>query len=261
VYNFFVQSYSTYKGLFYWLSWMSYISNVFFYPMAYIVMFAFLGRFVRSPESAQEYALGIATFSMSFIIMGGTTQSYSNERGLGTISFLFLSPVNRLVNFTSRLIFHYPNALLSFISALFATWLIVGLDFGSVNWSGFIVATVVTAASLAALAQLVGIFSIVLRNWMGVIALAVAVLFILTGVIIPITVFPTGVQEFTKLLPMTNGLSAIRGTFSGAPFSQVSGDILREGLTGLSYYIIAFLGFLLFEQVAKQRGTLDLESF
>lgn len=261
MYNFLVQSYATYKGLFYWLHWISYVSNIFLWPIAYILMYSFLGRFARNPEAAQDYALGIAGYSMAFILVGGITQSYTYDRQLGTMSFLFASPANRLVNFLSRSVLHYPNALLCFIFALLAAWVIVDLDFGSVNWPGFVIAVLVIAASLTAYAQLMGIFSLVSQNWIGVLSIGNAILFILCGAIIPITAFPDYIEEFARLLPMTNGLFAIRETFAGAPFSQVSSNIVREALICLGYYTVGFLGFLLFERVGKRRGTLELEAF
>lgn len=118
MYNFAVQAYSSYKGLFYWLNWMSYISNVFLYPVAQVIIFALLGRFTSSPEIAQAYALGLSVFSMASILISGLTQSYSYERQLGTLSFIYVSRVNRIVNFMSRPLLHYPNALFSFTFAL-----------------------------------------------------------------------------------------------------------------------------------------------
>jgi ABC-2 type transport system permease protein len=260
MYNFLVQSYSTYKGLFYWLQWMSYVSNVILYPIAYILMYSFLGRFSRDPEASQYYALGIAGYAMAFIVVGGITQSYTRDRQLGTISFLFASPANRLVNYLSRGVLHYPNALLNFTFAMLGAWLIVDLNFGSVSWTGFAITVLVIAFSLMAYAQFMGVFAIVSRNWIGVMSVGNAVLFILCGAIIPITVFPAFIGELAKILPMTNGLFALRETFTGAPLSQVSGDILREFLTGLGYLTLGFLGFVMFERVAKRRGTLELEA-
>ena len=84
---------------------------------------------------------------------------------------------------------------------------------------------------------------------------------VLSGVIIPLTVFPVGIQEFAKILPVTNGLVAIKDTFIGGQISETFGYVRREGLTGLVYFIIGFVGFVLFERVVKQRGTLELETF
>jgi len=259
MYNFAVQAYSTYKGLFGWLSWPSYISNVFLRPILLVLMYSILGRFALDPARAQMFAIGITGYAMAFILMGGITQSYAGEREGRTLAFIYVSQVNRHVNFLSRAILHYPNALLSFIATVITAWLVVGLDFSAVNWAGFVSAVLITAASITAFAQFSGIFSIVFREWFNTNALANGVLFALSGVIIPISIFPTFVQEIARSIPMTNGLSVIRATFIGAPFSEVSGSILREALTGIGYYTIASFGFVLFERVVKQKGTLDLE--
>ena len=260
MYNFIVQAYATYKGLFYWLNWPGYISSVFLRPVAMIVIFSVLGRFSDNPDVARDYALGMAVFSMAFVILPGITQTYTYERQLGTISFLFVSPVSRFVNVLSRSVFHYPNVIISFASSLFAAWLIIDLNFGFVNWPGLILVFLVTAISMAAFSQFMGIYAIIFRDWTNTYALANGILIVLTGVIIPITVFPEGLQEFAKLLPMTNGLMAVRDTFAGSPLAEVYSNILREGLTAIGYHIIGYAEFILFERIAKKTGTLDLET-
>lgn len=113
---------------------------------------------------------------------------------------------------------------------------------------------------MACYAQFAGMFAIVYREWFNTQALTMGALFVLTGVIIPIGVFPTTIQEIIKFLPLTNGILAVRAAFSGALFSEVSGYILREFLTGLGYLTVSLAGFLLFERVVKRTGVLNLEA-
>jgi ABC-type polysaccharide/polyol phosphate export permease len=261
MYNFFTQAWATYKGLFYWLNWSGYISSILLRPVVVVIMYSILGRFALNPEAARDYALGITVYSMLFALLGGIVQSYSYERVLGTLSFLYVSPANRLVNFLSRVVFHYPNALLSFTTGLITAWLVAGIDFGPVNWTGFIISLLVTAASITAFVQFLGTFVIVLRDWLNTFGLILGILLVFTGVIIPIGVFPPALQEFCRILPMTNGLSAIRFAFAGATTYEVSLLILREALTGLVYLAIAFIGFRLFEYLARRMGTLEMETF
>jgi ABC-2 type transport system permease protein len=259
--NFLIQAYSTYKGLFYWLNWSGYITNVFLRPIVVVIMFSLLGRFALNPEAARDYALGVTAYSMVFILLGGITQGFTYDRNLGTIQFLYTSPANRLINFLSRPVFHYPNALLVFTASMTTAWLVVGIDFGPVNWAGFITAIIVTAATIAAFGQFLGIFTIIFRDWLNVFGFSIGILLALTGVIIPISVFPSGIEELTKLLPLTNGLMAIRETFIGASLSSVSTHIIRDALTGLVFLTIGFLCFRLFEHIAIRKGTLDIEDF
>jgi hypothetical protein len=57
MYNFLVQAYATYKGLFYWLTWPSYISNVFLSPIVFVMIYSILGRFALGTEAARYYGL------------------------------------------------------------------------------------------------------------------------------------------------------------------------------------------------------------
>lgn len=260
MYNFLVQAYATYKGLFYWLNWISYITNIFLHPVIFVLTYSILGRFALGEEAARYYGIGILMNQMTFILISGITQAFTYDRELGTIAFMYISPANRLVNFLSRAVYHYPNALLVFATGLTALWLLIGLDFGSMNWGSFIIAVLVTAASIAAFSEFLSTFTIVFRDWLNAMALAVGILFAFTGVIIPIDIYPQAVQEFARLLPVTNGLEVIRSSFTGVPLADMSWGIIREALTGVAYFIIGYIGFVVFEQVVKRTGTLEIEA-
>jgi ABC-2 type transport system permease protein len=119
---------------------------------------------------------------------------------------------------------------------------------------------IIISISITAFGQLLGVISIATRDWAGIQGLANGLLLILCGAIIPLSVFPRYIQEFAQLLPITNGLSAVRDSFMGAPISQISADILREAVTGLVYYIIAFYSFRFFERWVKIHGTLERDA-
>jgi ABC-2 type transport system permease protein len=260
MYNFMVQSYSTYKGLFYWLNWHGYVSGVLLQPFASVIMFAVLGRFTSNPDTVRAYALGISVLGMAFILIGGLTQSYTRERGLGATQFIFVSTVSRLENFIARMLLHYPNALVSFVFGMLAAWTILQLDFGRVAWGGFSAATLVLIFSLTAFGQLLGVLSVAVRDWIGIQGVANGLLLILTGAIIPVDAFPNFIGEFARLLPVTNGLLALKAAFAGEAWAAVAGDILREGVTGLVYLAIAFACFRLFEARVKRTGTLERDA-
>jgi len=261
VINFLVQADTTYRGLFHWFNWFGYSTSVFLRPAVFIIMYSILGRFSGSPEMILNYAIGVATYSMAVIVLPAISACYVNDRFMGTLAFFFASPGNRLISFIARAVFHYPNGPLSFIAALFTAWIIVDLDFSSVNWAGFTVAVLLTAASITAFGALLSTFVIVVRDWTITQAIPVGMILVLSGVIIPLSTFPEAIQEFAKLLPVANGLVTIKGTFIGSDISQTSGYILRESLNGLVYFITGFAGFVLFERVSKQTGALELETF
>ncbi len=257
MYNFWIQSKLTYKGLFHWLNWQGYTSTVFLQPFATVIMFAILGRFTSNPDIVRSYILGIAVSGMTFIVIAGLTQGYTRERSAGGTQFLFVTPASRLTNFIARAVFHYPNGLICFVVGMLAGWLVVGMDFGAVNWLGFVVTTLVVCFSATGLAQVLGIMAVATRDWISIGGVSTGVLLIFTGMIIPLNVFPTIIQEIGKLLPVTNGLIAMRSTFNGASLGDVTGDIVRELVTGIVYFVIAYFAFLYFERQVKRTGTLE----
>jgi hypothetical protein len=131
--SYLAQALYCYKGLFMWLSWPAYISNVFLRPVLFVVMFAILGRFTRSPAEAQEYMVGMAAYSIAWIIIAGVSQSFYYDRVFGTLPFVFGSSVNRMTNFFSRGALHLPNGLISVATGLLVAWLVLDLDM-SPNW-------------------------------------------------------------------------------------------------------------------------------
>lgn len=261
--NFLVQAYATYKGLFQWLNWTGYISNVFLRPVTRIILFSLLGRFAVGSDKAQFLIIGLVVQQLSGVLMSGMSLSFGNEISYRTLPFLYASRVNRMENMLSRAVLHVPNALLVVVSGLVAAWAIVGLNMGTVNWPGFILSVLIITGSMTGFALLNGVIALpsyAVLGPFGDTGIIGTILFTLTGAIIPINIFPSVIQEIAKLLPITNGLLAVRATFSGAPLIEVYGFLLRELITGLVYLAIALIAFQLVERWAKRTGALYLET-
>jgi ABC-2 type transport system permease protein len=258
--KFVIQAWSIYKARLAWTNLTGDFMIIFLTPAIMVVIYALLGKFAMGARAAQMLALGFSVQLMQGTLISGLNNSYSSEIRSGTLSFLYISPVNRFVNFISRSVFQYPVALLSLTSSLFAARLIVGLNFGMVNWLGFITAILIIAAAITGFAQLLGAYALAFKENQSILGLSGGILGLMTGCIIPISVFPAPLQELAKLLPITNGLFAVKAAFSGAPLGAIYGDILREALTGIAYLLIAFIAFLYIETWAKRTGALSVES-
>jgi ABC-2 type transport system permease protein len=260
MYSFFIQVYSTYKGLFYWLTWMSYLTNIFIGPAISVISYALLGRFAFDEATARFYGLGIIMGQMAFVIVSGITQIYTRDRSQGTISFLYITPANRLVNYISRAILHLPNGILVYGTGLLTLGLLLDMNFSATNWAAFILAVMIATISIAAFSQFLGTFTIVFRDWVQTMVLATGILTIFNGTIIPVASLPHALQGFSQILPITNGLAAIRSAIIGGPASEIYLNILREGIVGAVYLAIGYIGFIGFEKFAIKRGTLDRDT-
>ena len=240
-----------------WLNPAGFISAIILYPIATVIMYTLIGRLGGGEGAA--YALSVVTLSMSFSAVGGLAQSYSYDRSFGTISHVFASRGNRWKNYLAREILHYPNTIVAFVLGLAAACMVAGVKLDGVNWPPFVLSVLVIGFSLVNFGQALGIISIVSRHWVDAMHIALGVLMSLCGAIIPLSVIPASLRVISRILPVTNGLTAVKLAFEGAPFAEVGIYIVFELIVGLSYCLISYVAFRIFELVAKKRGTLDID--
>jgi len=131
--NFFRQAYYSYRGLFTWLPWPSYVTTVVFGPTLTIIMFALVGRFALGPAVVRPYVLGLVAQYIPFIVSARIMNCASHKRWGATLSIVYASTGNRAVVFFSRQLLHIPNGFVIAGAGLFFGWLFLGLDFGQVN--------------------------------------------------------------------------------------------------------------------------------
>lgn len=257
--NFWIQAYLNYKALFYWWNWSGYLSSVIAYPIMTVMVYTLLGKFMIDAHAAQHFAVGAAVSSIAFVAIGSIGQTYSYDRQLFTISFTFITRVNRVLHFLSRGLLHYPNAMIAFICSILATSLLTEVSFASVNWLSFIISALAVSASLCGFAQFLSIFSIVTRDWVITLSISLSFLNILTGIVIPVGFFPPLVRVLVRVLPITSGLESLRLSFTGSSLSETYLLILGEAAVGMAYLLAGIIGFVVFERIAKRTGVMETE--
>ena len=230
--NFAIQSYLSYRALFLWLNWPSYIGNIFLTPVMYMVMLAVTGRFANSPVSADFYIKGMAAYSIPFILHWGITQCFFYDRAFGTLSVLFGSSGNRWLIYWSRGSFHFPNGILTVVTTILFAWAFLELDLSKADWVTLSCSILLVGLSCTASGLFVGVFTIVFRDWIVISAVATGVLLIFTGVVIPIDSLPTPFNYLGQILPLTHGLVAFREGFAGASVVSVGEELFWELAVG-----------------------------
>jgi ABC-2 type transport system permease protein len=259
MYNFWIQTISQYRGLNDWYKGPPYIANFILFPVANVLMWAILGRYAMDAQTAIYFAVGQMISTAAYGIICAATMSYANDRWYSTLTLLYISPASRFLNFTSRAVLNFSIGLVVFVTCMVMIRLTTSVDFGAINWPFLILSLLIVNASILAFSQFLSIFAIIFREWLNTLAFALGIIIVLTGVVIPLSVFPGWVQELGKLIPMTNGLVAVRAAFEGQDFSAAGLDLLREALTGAVYFLAGYLGFIAFERVARKNGAMEME--
>ncbi|MCY3938032.1 MAG: ABC transporter permease [Chloroflexi bacterium] len=257
LHNIALQAYYSYKGLFLWLNWTAYISNVFIAPVVFVVIVTLTGRFAGQSDSANAYIIGMAAYAIPAILSGGILQSFCYERTFGTLSLIYASRSNRWVTYWSKGLLHYPNGLLAAATSLLFGWLLLDLDFSRLNWPALVVLLLVISFSCLCLCLFVGNFSIALREWIIPVGITNGLLLITSGVVVPVDQLPGFLGEIGRVVPLTHGLSALREAFEGASLGDLVDDIVYELVVGLCYLLAGGFLFSLLEANAKRTGTYE----
>ena len=254
--NFLVQAYLSYKGLFLWLNWPAYISNVFLRPVLFMALFALVGRFANDDAAPERYAIGTTAIAMPMILLGGITQSFHYERQFGTLWVLCASSGSRVATYLSRGVLHYPNALLSAATALIAGWGLFDVGLGDADWAVLPAAILLMALSSTMFALVMGSLAIAFRDWFNVLAFSVGLVTALTEAFVPRSELPGVLGEIGVVLPLTSALPALRDALSAGE-ANIGEALLGELAVAAAYAAIGLVLFRVLERSAKSTGAYE----
>jgi ABC-2 type transport system permease protein len=103
-----------------------------------------------------------------------------------------------------------------------------------------------------------GCLALITVNVMFVNNFVYFMLLIFSGANIPLAQLPSWIQAVSYSLPLTRGISAARLLVDGAVLADVTPLLLGELGIGLMYFLVGYILFAVFEEVAKRRGTLEV---
>ena len=214
----------SYKGLY--ITWQghAYIFTVFVTPILWVLIISLFGKFAANPRIAEGYIVGMAVFSLPFVILDGIVGAFQGERRYGTLSILFVSRVNRFKFFLTRGAVHWANGINTMAASLVAAWVILGLDFSEVAWVSAFCSVLALAAASTGFALFLGNVTIVSARRGYIFQFAYGIVLLLSGVAIPTSSLPPVVYELSQIIPVTHGLAATRASFAGASLAEIGGS-------------------------------------
>lgn len=243
-----------YRAIFTWRSWLAgwYVRVLF-----QVGFFALIGE--RLDDDEKTYYLLIGN---SLLIAGQlgvfSLNMTSAERWAGTLPLLVASPSSPILVFSARGAYLAVDGALSALAALFVAGPIFGMDLPWPRVLAVIPVTLVIAgASYAFGTFLAGVvFRFRSINSLVVVTTYVA-LMAACGVNVPLSYYPEPAELLSRVLPLTNGLLAIRGVFDGAPAGEIVGNTALEAAVALGWMTAALLSFNRLASRGRRDGSLD----
>ena len=243
-----------YREMFTWKSWAAgWMVRV----IAQVSFFALLGE--RIGDERTTYFLLIGNAILVAALTGVFSLNMTSaERWTGTLPLLVASPSSPIIVFSARGSYLAVDGALSALAALFVAGGIFGMD---LPWPR-VLAVVPLTAVVAIASYCFGTFlaGIVFRfrsiNSLVVLTTQVT-LMAACGINVPFSYYPEALEWFSRVLPVTNGLLAIRGVFDGAAASTILLDAAFEAAVAAGWMTVALLSFNQLASRGRRDGSLD----
>lgn len=238
-------------------TWKSWLSGWLVRVVAQVAFFSLLGE--RIGDDRKTFYLLVGNAILIAAITGVFSLNMTTaERWAGTLPLLVASPSSPIIVFSARGSYLAFDGALSALAALFIAGGIFGLE---LPWPAVLAVVPLTGiVSLASYCFGTFLAGIVFRfrsiNSLVVLTTHVS-LMAACGVNVPLSYYPNALEWFSRALPVTNGLLAIRGVFDGAAATTILRDAGLEAAVGAGWMTLALLSFNQLASRGRRDGSLD----
>ncbi|HEY43411.1 MAG TPA: ABC transporter permease [Anaerolineae bacterium] len=220
--------------------------------------FVLLARFAGGPELMRFSLLGNAVQIAANMGLVNMVSVVESEKWIGTLPLLIAVPSNKLPALIGRGVANMIEGLVGIGFALGAGMLLFGAVFVPLRLLMALPLILLVITSIFGLGLLIGAITLPLRIGTLTSNAMAYIMMVICGVNFPISGLPEWLQSITRLIPMTNGLMAVRQVVDGANYRTVLPLIGYEILVGFVCYVLGYLVFEARLRTARQRGTIEL---
>jgi ABC-2 type transport system permease protein len=225
------------------------------YPLFFATVAFFMFRAGDDPKPLLYASLGAAVMG----IWGATSTAAGNalarERWHGTLELLVAAPVHFSLVLLPVTVAMATIGIYSMVTTLLWGWLVFGIDVQVGDPLAFTLAVPATVVSIGALGFLLAVAFVRFRQAWALGNMLEYPVWLVSGFLVPLSLFPGWVRPFSWALAPTWGINAIRdAALGGSPYT----DVAMALLLGVVYLL---LGILLLNRAllaARAKATLAL---
>lgn len=254
--RFFRQSLMSFKGLFGWLDLKVYILVKVLNPIFTVIFFSMLARYVYHSDDVTPYIIGNAMVLSFYNAIFGVGNVLSTERFFGTLKIVAVAPMNNFLVFISRGFFHIIDGMGTILISFLAGALLFGLSFQG-SYLQLMIIFLISTYSVFGLGLIITSLGLKYRDMNLIMNISAMILLACTGANFPISKFPVIIQNLTKALPLTRGITAARLTSAGIGFDGIIRLLASEFILGTFFVFIGYLMFAWMSRLARRDGRYD----
>ena len=224
-------------------------------PIVYATIAFFMYRAGANEESVLWLALAAGIMGLWSTTLAGSGMALQRERWAGTLEILFSTPPPFAAILLGVSLATSAAGLYSLVATLVwgAVFFDVPLEVAHPVW--FAVSVPATVVALGLFGLVLAATFILYRQTFALVNLFEYPVWLITGLLVPLSLLPGWVEPLSWLIAPTWGIRAIHESATGGnPALELSAAIVL----GLCYLGLGIICLRFFERLARQRATLAL---
>ncbi len=225
------------------------------YPLFFATIAFFMFRAGNDPKPLLYASLGAAVMGIWSTTSTSAGAAMARERWHGTLELLVAAPTHFALVLLPVTIAMASIGVYSMAATLLWGWLVFGIDLQILHPVEFVLAVPATVLSIGALGFLLAVAFVRFRQAWALGNMLEYPVWLVSGFLVPLSLFPGWVRPISWILAPTWGINAIReAALGGAPLD----DIVMATLLGGVYTLAGIVLVNRALKAARARATLSL---
>lgn len=252
--RFFRVSFFSFKGMFLFLSPITYFTVLILSPISSLVFFVLIARDAYGPTAdIRQCIIGnslILCYVSAFFCLGNIL---GGEREFGTLKVFISSPNCKFYILLSKGFLFIVNGLVTVFLGLIVGRLLFGHVI-SITFS-FIICIIIAVFSVASMGFFISTIGLLTRDANLILNIWNMIFMAVCGINYSTSLLPLSLQYLSNFLPLKHTMDAISKLLLGR--GDIMPDLLKELAVCLCYFCLAVIALALFEKLARKYSTLD----
>jgi ABC-2 type transport system permease protein len=224
-------------------------------PIVYATIAFFMYRAGANAQAVLWIALAAGIMGLWSTTLAGSGMALQRERWSGTLELLFATPPPFAAILLGVALATSAAGLYSLVATLLWGWVFFDVPLQVVHPLWFAISVPATVLALGMFGLVLAATFILYRQTFALVNLFEYPVWLITGLLVPLSLLPGWVAPLSWLIGPTWGIRAIHESATGG---DPAPELIAAVALGLAYVVLGAVCLRFFERLARQRATLAL---
>jgi ABC-2 type transport system permease protein len=248
-------TYLSYKALYSYQTLSMFLLFRVLDPMMNLLFFALLAHALVGSDYLSYIILGNVAYFTAHTMIINFMSMFRTERRYGTLELNIAAPLSTLYIIIRKSVVPLMDGIFVFIMGLIISHFLFGISFAIESFGYLGLTIIVMVFALSSISLLFAGIALLFSNINLFLNLVLAFFQVFCGANFSVTLFPTLLENFARILPLTHSIEALRNLHSGK-LELIYSLLFTEVKIGLVYLLLAIIFIKIMEFAAKRNGAL-----